>query len=88
MKTVGKTTDNRLVVSGLGRLYFQEGIPLSVLFDSCQSKGLQPSFKHLYDELKENGMNHDRIIHLLNEHVFESYGKYYRDVVIQRLSKT
>lgn len=85
MKIVGKTVDNKPVVSGLGKMYFQEGIPLSVLFDSCQSKDLQPSFKHLYNEMKENGMKRDRIIHLLNENLFESYGKEYRDEVIKRL---
>lgn len=85
MNVVGKTIDNEPVVSGLGKLYFQEGIPLSVQFDICKSKGLQPSFKHLYDELTENGIKHHRIIHLLNEHLFESYGKDYRDEVIKRL---
>lgn len=85
MNLIGKTTDGKPVISGLGKMYFQEGIPLSVLFDSCQSKGLQPSFEHLYDELKENGMKRDRIIHLLNENIFESYGKEYRDEVMKRL---
>lgn len=87
MNIVGKTIDGNLVVSGLGKLYFQEGIPLSVMFDSLKTKSIQPSFKHLYDELKYNGMKHERIIHLLNENVFESYGKEYRDVIIERLNK-
>lgn len=85
MNIVGKTTEGKNVISGLGKLYFQEGIPLSVMFDFCKSKGIQPSFKHLYQELEENGMNRERILHLLNENVFESYGKEYRDIVLQRL---
>lgn len=87
MNIVGKTIEGKSVVSGLGKLYFQEGIPLSVLFDSLKDKDIQPSFKHLYDELTENGMKHERIIHLLNENVFESYGKEYRDEVLNRLKQ-
>lgn len=87
MNIVGKTTDGKHVVSGLGKLYFQEGIPLSVMFDVLKVKQMQPSFNHLYQELKDNGMKHDRIIHLLNENVFESYGKEYRDEVLNRLKK-
>ena len=83
---VGQTINKYPVISGLGKLYFQEGIPLSILFDNCRRLNIQPSFTHLYNELKENGMKHDRIIHLLNEHIFESYGKEYRDHVINRLS--
>jgi hypothetical protein len=37
------------------------------------------------DELKQNGMTRERILHLLHEHLFESYGKEYRDEVIKRL---
>ena len=86
MIIVGKTQDGIIVVAGLGKLYFQEGIPLSIIFDGLKSKNILPSFKHLYSELRENGMKHERIIHLLNENVFESYGKQFRDVVISKLT--
>lgn len=86
-KIVGYTVEKKPVISGLAKFYFQDGLPLSIIFDRCIIEGFQPSFPHLYNELKENGMTHDRIIHLLNEHIFESYGKDYRDVVIDRLNK-
>lgn len=85
MTTIGRTTDGKQVVSGLGRLYFESGLPLSIIFDLCQRCNRQPSWMHLYQELKGNGMKHNRIIHLLNEHVFESYGKEYRDHVMKLL---
>jgi hypothetical protein len=50
-----------------------------------QENNLLPSWNHLYQEMRDNGMSHKRIIHLLNEQVFESYGKEFRDVVISRL---
>lgn len=86
MKIIGKTGDGKSIVSGLGVLYFRDGIPLSVVFDRLQIHDIIPSWNHLYQELKDNGMTHDRILHLLNEHVFESYGKEFRNVVISRLS--
>lgn len=87
MRIVGKTDDNQLVVADLGILYFQQGIPPSVIFDFLKVRGIVPSFQHFYDELKSNGMNSERIMHLLNEHVFEAYGKEYRDTIINRIKK-
>ena len=85
MKIIGKTTDGNYVVSGLAELYFRDGLPLSIIFDLIKEKNYQPSWIHVYQELKDNGMQHDRIMHLLNEHVFEIYGKEYRDEIIRRL---
>jgi hypothetical protein len=85
MRSVGQTTDGRTVVAGLAEMYFQEGLPLSIIFDQCQEKRLQPAFILLYNELSGNGMKHDRVIHLLSEAIFDSYGKEYRDEVISRL---
>lgn len=86
MRFVGQTECGKLVVAGLGKLYFENGLPLSVLFDGLQRYQLIPSFNHLVSELEENGMKRERIIHLLNEQVFESYGKDFRDEVINRLN--
>lgn len=85
MKIVGKNTNGNFIVADMAHLYFQEGLPPSLIFDLCKTIGVIPSFIHFYDELRDNGMKHDRVIHLLSEHVFESYGKEYRDVVIGRL---
>lgn len=87
MKVVGKTTAGVLVIAGIGEMYFQEGIPLSVIFDSVKDKNMIPAWPLLYEELKGNGMKHERIIHLLSEHIFESYGKEFRDIVIGRLNQ-
>lgn len=58
---VGYTVDKKPVVSGLAKFYFQDGLPLSIIFDGCTEQGFIPSFPHLYKEMKENGMTHDRI---------------------------
>lgn len=85
MQIIGKTTDNKEVVKEIGRLYFQDGIPLSLIFEGLSNRGMMPSWMDLYVEMKENGMTHKRIIHLLHEQIFEHYGSSFRDVVIKRL---
>lgn len=87
MKTIGITEDNKMVVSGIGELYFKDGIPLSVIFDGLKERDVLPSWVHLYNELKGNGMSRERIFHLLNENIFESYGKEFRDCIISTLEK-
>jgi hypothetical protein len=87
MQVIGVTEDGKLVVNGVGMLYYQDGIPLSVLFDCFIKHNIQPSWYHLIDELRLNGMKHDRIMHLLSEQIFESYGKPYRDQVMPRIEQ-
>lgn len=86
LQIIGKTQDGKLVVSGIARLYYESGLPLCIIFDRLKAVNLQVSWLHLVDELKNNGMNLDRIFHLLNEHIFESYGKDYRDEIMIRLN--
>lgn len=81
------TSNGRPVMAGLAKLYYQEGIPYNLVFEQLRNKDIVVSWIHLYKELQDNGLSHDRIIHLLNEHVFEAYGAEYRDVVIDRLEQ-
>lgn len=87
MKQIGITTDGKMVMEQVGKLYFEQGLPLSFTFDKMQQNNMIPSWPHLHRELKSNGMTHKRIIHLLSENVFESYGKEFRDIVVSRLEK-
>lgn len=84
---VGKTTDGRIVVKGVAKFYFQDGLPLQFIFDRCNENKMVVSWNHLYLELKENGMKHERIIHLLHEQMFEAFSNEYRSVVLERLNK-
>lgn len=85
MEQVGVTIDGKKVMKGIGPLYFREGLPLSIIFDRMAQEDMIPSWNHLYDEMKENGMSHKRIIHLIHEQGFDSFGKEFRDEVIRRL---
>lgn len=87
MEQVGITTDGKMVMSGVAKLYFEQGLPLSIIFDQLIKNNMIPSWPRLYNDLRDNGMTHKRIIHLLHEQVFESYGKDFRDLVISRLER-
>jgi hypothetical protein len=85
MEVVGRTIDGRLAVAKIARLYFEHGIPLSVVFEGLKMDNMVPSWPHLVAELQENGLTSERISHLLHEHVFEAYGAEVRDHVLRRL---
>lgn len=86
MKITGKTIDGKEVVQGLGKLYYQEGLPLSVAFAACMEYNFVPDWLNLYDELLDNGFSHKRIMHLFNEHISDSYGKEMKNIVLERLN--
>lgn len=85
MQIIGKTTDGKITVAGIAKMYFETGLPLSFVFDRLNSSNYMPSWIHLYEEMKGNGMSHKRIIDILHEQVIETYGKEFRDVVVHRL---
>lgn len=87
MQTIGITPEGKEVVTGIARLYFQEGLPLSLIFDALDKNNRMPSWMHLVVEMRENGMTDKRIKHLLSEHMVDTYGKEFRDIVLNRLFK-
>jgi hypothetical protein len=86
MYAVGVTTDGKVVLAGVAKLYFESGVPPSILFDEINKRNAMPSWVYFYKECKDNGMTHKRIIHLLHEHVVQTYGKEFRDTVIDVLN--
>lgn len=88
MKQIGITTDGKKVISGIAAMYFESGLPLSFVFDKLNENNCIPSWIHLYNEMKNNGMSHKRVIDILSEQVFDVYGKEFRDEVVNRLNKT
>lgn len=85
MEHTGLTTDNKIVVKNIAKQYFQQGLPLSFIFDILKENNMIPDWIALYQEMRDNNITHKRIIHLLHEMVFESYSKDFRDVIIKRL---
>jgi len=82
---IGETTDDKIVVKGLFKMYDTLGLPLEVMFDELQAKGIVPSWIDFYNEAKEAGWKHKTIISRLSESIFDVWGKDFRDMVISKL---
>lgn len=86
MKQVGITIDGMPVFGDIAKMYFQDGFPLCFIFDRIRNLGGVVSWVYLYEDMIKNGMTHKRVIHLLNEHIFECYGKEYKNYILQKLN--
>jgi len=64
-----------IIVRGLGRFIFEQGLPLSIMIDELKMRGnLKISFLHLADELMRNGWSgHKTISYLKNETFIEDF---------------
>lgn len=64
-----------VIVRGLGRFIFEQGLPLSIMIDELKIRGnLKISFLHLADELMRNGWSGDKTIsYLEKEAVIEDF---------------
>lgn len=85
MKQVGITVDGKRVMGDIAKEYFQEGLPFVIIFDMLQKNNMIPHWPKLYDDMRKNGMTHKRTIDLLNDHISDSYGPEFRNVIISRL---
>lgn len=87
VKIIGKTTDGKLVVKGIFKLFDTTGMPLFMVFESCEQNNWLPSWIDFYNEAVEAGWTHKTIVNRLSESLSDTYGKEYSDVVIDRLNK-
>lgn len=87
MQQIGITTDGKKVMERVGKFYFEQGLPLCFIYDKMTENNMIPSWIQLVKEMEDNGMTKKRIHHLLHEHVFDSYGKEFRDHVLSTLQK-
>ena len=81
----GQTTDGKLVVSGVYKLYETEGLPLDVVFDIMERNNAIPDWMAFYQEATDAGMKGERVLSKLSPAISDAYGAEFRDVVIDRL---
>ncbi len=84
---VGHTIEGKPVVSGVYRVFETHGLPLEVLLQGLQDKGVVPCWMSLYREASAAGVPHERILSKLDQAVSDSYGKDFRDNVIRSLQR-
>jgi len=88
VKVVGKSpTDGKLVVKGIFKLFDTTGLPLFIIFDTCEQNNWLPSWIDFYKEAIKGGWSHKTIVNRLSEALSDTYGTDFKDVVIDRLNK-
>lgn len=62
----------RIVVKGIGRMFFQEGVPIGMIARSAKEKGYEVSWFHVADECLKNGWPPATVLSKLEEEVRDS----------------
>jgi hypothetical protein len=50
-----KISDRKIIISGIGKLFFQDGFPISMSIQEANSCGYEVSILHVADECIKNG---------------------------------
>lgn len=59
--------NKHIVVKGIGKLFYQDGIPIAVSIEIANSKCLHVSILHIADELLKEGWNPKNVFNKLQE---------------------
>lgn len=57
----------KIVLRGLGKMFYQEGFPMSMASKVLAAKGVEISWLHVADELLKNGWRPDTVVRKLRE---------------------
>jgi hypothetical protein len=83
---VGKTPDGQLVISGLLRFEETYGLPLEDILEYVKNNNLVPSWFHVIDEAKKQGVNIHKFLTKLESCVVVVYGRDYWSLISTHLT--
>lgn len=61
--------ERQICVAGIGKLFYQDGFPVSMSRDILKEKGIELSWLHVTDELYKNGWTHKRCLTTLRNEI-------------------
>lgn len=64
IKKVGNRT---ICIGGLGKLFYQDGLPIGISAQLLKNEGIETSFYHVADELLKHGWSSDTVISKMTE---------------------
>lgn len=64
--------DRKIIIRGLGRMFYQEGMPIGIMAKQAMSKGMEVSWFHVVDELLKHGWSEKTIRNKLSEELQDS----------------
>ena len=85
LSIAGKTEDGKLVIAGCFKMYETEGIPLDIMFNIIKDKNGIPSWIDFHKDALSAGMQHSRILSMLDPAIMDSYGTEFKDETLKRL---
>lgn len=74
MIVVENINGREIAIKGVGKLFYQEGVPLEISADILFEKGVEISWLHIADELLKNGWSNKRVYNTLSHILL--YSKY------------
>lgn len=86
-RILGHTTEGQEVVAGVYSFYETYGLPLEVVFQVLQGRGLLPCWVSFHMEAVAAGMAHERILSMLDPALSDIYGPPFRDYVLKGLRR-
>lgn len=86
-KVVGKTTDNKLVVTEVYKLYETHGIPLDIIFEFLNNHNMIPDWNMFCIEATNAGIKIERVLGMLADPISDTYGPEYREYILNKLKK-
>lgn len=87
LEVIGTTPEGLEVVTGVYRFVETHGVPLDVLLGNLKERNKVPYWPSFYQEARDAGMKHERILSKLDESLSDVYGPTVRDSVIQGLER-
>lgn len=70
-----KIAGRLIIVGGIGKMYYQEGFPMSIAAKEMSKKGIEVSWFHIADELLRNGFKPERALSRIKEDIADSAGE-------------
>lgn len=61
--------NKKIIIGGLGKLFYQEGTPISILANRAELEGMSVSWLHVADELIKHGWSNKTILNNLRDEI-------------------
>lgn len=87
MEIAGKTTDGKLVVSGVGAFCFTHGIPLEIVLDDFRSRNLVVDWMEYLMTALKDGHNPKTIRSRIDSAVSDIHGHSYSLEIMTRVDR-
>ena len=67
--------DRTIAIKGIGRMFYEEGFPISMAIEELSKKGIEVSLLHIADECLKNGIPPKTVINKIKQDIDEDINK-------------